>query len=45
MTRYIIEAARIAQRRSNSVQVRAFAGSMAADARVSEATAAVAAQL
>jgi len=34
--RYIIEAARIAQRRSNSVQVRAFAGSMAADARVSE---------
>jgi putative membrane protein len=34
--RYVIEAARIAQRRSNSAQVRAFAETLAADARASE---------
>jgi putative membrane protein len=34
--RYVIEAARIAQRRSNSPQVKAFAQTLAADARVSE---------
>jgi putative membrane protein len=34
--RYVIEAARIAQRRSNSAQVRAFAATLAADARASE---------
>jgi putative membrane protein len=34
--RYVVEAARIAQRRSNSAQVRAFAETLAADARVSE---------
>jgi predicted outer membrane protein len=34
--RYVIEAARIAQRRSNSAQVRAFAETLAADARISE---------
>jgi putative membrane protein len=34
--RYVIEAARIAQRRSTSSRVRAFAETLAADARVSE---------